>query len=688
MMTTLSVPTDAEPIPERRKKDSARLLWDTKPKRAPNPKDIEFQTAEIVIPNPHRDQQKLSTFIADISKVEIDRTKMNRLIWGDNLLAMQALLASGYEGKIDLIYIDPPFWTGENYYLTVRVDGTEVDQSPSVIERLAYKDYWEGGVDSYLDMMYPRLHLMKRLLSNKGSIFVHIDWHVGHYVKVMLDEIFGKDNFRNDIVWQRTGAHNDPKRFGVIHDYILIYAKKGEPYFNEVFVPLTEEHVKTRFVNIEQGTKRKFFMGPITAPGSGPPRKFKGKLLYPPKGRHWSYSQQKIDELEKQGRVAYSSTGTPYLKEYEDEYTQKGRRVQSIWTDLLPDKTGSERTGFSTQKPVKLLERILTSASKEGDLIADFFLGSGTTLVAAEKLGRHWIGVDFSKTAIQITRNRLVGMDSRPFLIENIGNYQRHMIYLSGGRIFEMQHIVLKLYGALPRMDFPELGTKKADDRVNELVYVGYPDRAVTAKKVEELAHLAETLDGTGYRRLVILGWDYEYNYEELLATIMRPLSRRMKVEIRNHTIPPEVYDYLKTHSSADDIESLTGKVVFHDKPFLKLLKPRIERTKGKATVDVGIERYIVYDLPIEEQKQKDMVQEIVKKNFAALLDYWAVDWEYDGITFKSSWQAFRGFGKEIREVPLRTTHTLLTGKKYTIAVRAVDIFGNDATGTCAADLR
>jgi hypothetical protein len=238
------------------------------------------------------------------------------------------------------------------------------------------------------------------------------------------------------------------------------------------------------------------------------------------------------------------------------------------------------------------------------------------------------------------------------------------------------------------RERIPELGTRKADDGVNELVYVGYPDRAITAKKTEELARLAETLDGTGYRRLVILGWDYEYNYEELLDTIMRPILRRIGVEILKLIIPPEVYNYLKAHSSADDINSLAGKVVFHDKPFLKLSKPKIERSKGQASVGVGIERYILYDLPIEDEKQKEELQDIVKKSFAALLDYWAVDWDYDGFTFKSSWQAFRGFGREIKQVPLSTMHTLTTGKKYTIAVRAVDIFGNDATATCTADLR
>ena len=184
---------------QRRKKDSARLTWSSKPRRAPNPKDIDFQTAEIVIPNPQRDQLTIAQF-DKLAEVEIDKTKMNRLIWGDNMLAMQALLASGYEGKINLIYIDPPFWTGENYYANFVVEGKEITKEPSVIERLAYKDIWAGGIDSYLDMLYPRLQLMKRLLAENGSIYVHLDWHVVHYVKVMLDEIFGTENFVNEIV--------------------------------------------------------------------------------------------------------------------------------------------------------------------------------------------------------------------------------------------------------------------------------------------------------------------------------------------------------------------------------------------------------------------------------------------------------------------------------------------------------
>ncbi|MEW6326200.1 MAG: site-specific DNA-methyltransferase [Thermodesulfobacteriota bacterium] len=189
-----------------RKRDSARLVWDSKPRRAPNPKDIEFQTAEVVILNPvHRGQLPLSFKDGILGEADIDKQKMNRLIWGDNLLAMQALLAQGYEGKINLIYIDPPFDSKADYSHKMTIptnpsgrgqgEGLEFTKEPSVIERLAYKDTWAGGTDSYLDMLYPRLQLMKRLLAEDGSIYVHTDWHVGHYVKVLMDEVFGKENF-------------------------------------------------------------------------------------------------------------------------------------------------------------------------------------------------------------------------------------------------------------------------------------------------------------------------------------------------------------------------------------------------------------------------------------------------------------------------------------------------------------
>ena len=611
----------------RRKKDSARLIWDSKPRRAPNPKDIEFQTAEVVIPNPHRDQTALSYFTEDPTRPEIDKSGTNRLIWGDNLLAMQTLLAQGYEGKINLIYIDPPFWTGENYYAKFMIEGESVTKSPSVIERLAYKDIWAGGIDSFLDMLYPRLQLMKRLLADNGSIYVHLDWHCGHYVKVMMDEVFGRDNFRNEVAWCYAGGGIPRNEYPRKHDIILFYTKSKNWIFNIQYRPYSPG-------TIQRGRT-----------------KVKGK---------------------------YAETGL----------RPEGTPVNDWWADLglVTSPTDYENLFFATQKPETLLQRIILASSNEGDLVADFFPGSGTTLAVAEKLNRRWIGSDFSKVAIQIIRNRLVNQDAKPFLIENIGNYQRQMIYLHGARIYEMQRIILKLYGATPRKDFSDMGMRKAEDGVTELVWVSYPDRPVPAKKVEELARRADHLDGRGFKRLVILGWDYEYNYNELLDA--RKRADKWFVQVVSKNIPPEVYEYLKKAKSEEEIEPLKEKIFFHEKPYLKVLKPVIEASSDKAKVTIGIDKYVLFDIPIEKEKERLKVIEIARDNFAALLDYWAVDWDYDGLTFKSEWQAFRGFGKRVKTVPTRTSKELERGREYSIAIRVVDIFGNDATAVVDVDLR
>ncbi len=324
----------------------------------------------------------------------------------------------------------------------------------------------------------------------------------------------------------------------------------------------------------------------------------------------------------------------------------------------------------------------------ENLLVADFFCGSGSFLGVAEEKGLRWIGCDFGKVAVQMTRTRLVQQDARPFLIENIGNYQREMIYLSGGRISEMQQVILKLYGATPRRGSADLGTcHSPEDGVLQLVYVGYPDRPVTARKAEELARQAEKLDGTGYKRLVILAWDYDYNYSTELENRLKAAKQPTKTKIESRTIPPEIYDYLKKAKEEDEIEPLRDKVQFYEKPYLRLTKPQVKpAVGGKAEVTIGIERYVVFDLPVT-QKERERLQALIKDNFAVLIDYWAVDWDYDGYTFKSQWQDMRGNRRKTKVVITKATTNLTAGKTYTIAVRLVDIFGNDAAGTAEIEL-
>lgn len=700
---------------DARKKDSARLLWDTKPRRAVNPKDIEFQTAEVVLPNPARDQQTIQSFFNTMLNIQIEKSKMNRLVWGNNLLAMQALLASGYEGKVNLIYIDPPFWTNENYYAKFEVGGTEITKVPSVIERLAYKDIWEGGIDSFLDMLYPRLQLMRRLLADNGSIFVHLDYHIVHYTKLLMDEIFGIDNFRNEIIVKRGRKKGLMYQFEKVdrmhasNDTILWYTKSSASKFKH---PLSEtESVEAKWMgfwsNVDRPTMRYELFGVIPNRGQWKwkkeravravenYRKFENELKNNLNTEEYEkLSKDELEFMKNKSLLGYwQSNGQTleFIRKREGvkypEYWVEPREhklIDNLWTDIEAYNYSSD---YPTEKHSELIERIITNFSNEGDLIADFFAGSGTTLLAAEKKGRQWIGCDFSKVAIQVTRNRLVHVDSRPFLIENIGNYQRQLIYLTGSRIYEIQPIILKLYGATPRKDYPDLGTRRTD-QVDELVYVSYPDRPVTAKKVEELQALAERLDGRGYQQLVILGWDYEYSYDEILRERERLSKRTWHTKVVSKTIPPEVYEYLRKVKTTDEITTLNGKIQFYEKPYLKLLEPEIQRSLEKYLVTVGIDRYVVFDYPIEKEEHEKGIQELLKDKPLSIIDYWAVDWDYDGITFKSMWQAMRKTGRNVTPIPKYTNKELEGGKLYAIAIRVVDIFGNDASNTVNVDLR
>lgn len=678
----LPSPSPATSRPERRKRDSARLVWDSKPKRPPSPRDIEFQTAEVVIPNPARDAGSLPFTFRDgiLDNEQIDRSKMNRLIWGDNLLVMQALLAQGYEGKIDLIYIDPPFDSKSDYSHQVQIGDAEVTKEPSILEQLAYRDTWEAGTDSYLDMLYPRIQLAKRLLSDQGSLYVHIGPRIGPYVRVLCDEAFGKSTTSAEITWRRVTAHGDSQHWGDVHDFLLFFAKSSDFIWNPQYRPYTEEYIESRYTNkLPDG--RRFTLDNLTSPHPRPNMTYEWRGHKPP-ANGWRYSLETMERLHAEGRIeiARKVGGRPRLRRFLDE--GEGVPIGTVWDDISPvNSQAKEDTGYDTQKPESLLERVIRASSNEGSLVADFFCGSGTTAAVAEKLGRRWITSDLGKVGVQVTRGRLVQQDAKPFLIENIGNYQREMIYLTGGRIGEMQRIILKLYGATPHPSYKDLGTRRADDGSAELVYVGYPDRPTTAKKVEEMARSAESLDGTGYKRLVVLAWDYDYSYDEAWSARMKASKKPLKVDVQKKLIPPDVYEYLKKAKTEADIEKLADKITFHEKPYLRLAKPEIgKKESGKREVTIGIERYVLFDLPVPD-KDQEKLRELVKENFAVLIDYWAVDWNYDGATFKSQWQAIRGNGKKAKIVPVSVTEKLEAGRKYNVAVRVVDVFGNDAAG-------
>jgi len=337
----------------------------------------------------------------------------NRLFLGDNLHVLNYLAAAAFTGKVKLIYIDPPFGTGGVLHFAGDANG-------GASGREAYKDNRGNTLDNYLQMMYERLALMKGLISNDGSIYVHLDDHVAHYIKIILDELFGRENLVNQIIWQRTGAHNDPQAYGRNYDIILFYQKSPARMWNKPLVNYDEAHLARYFQKDAKG--RWYRLNNPTGKGyQDHTRDFGKGPVKPPRDRHWSVSQTQVDEWLKENRIVFTTSGYPFVKKYLDELP--GKQVQSIWTDLIPPRSSRELTGFPTQKPEKLLERIIKASSNEGDLVADFFCGSGTTLVTAEKLGRRWIGCEINPEAVATAQGRLMSIPGvKPFAVLEIRN--------------------------------------------------------------------------------------------------------------------------------------------------------------------------------------------------------------------------------------------------------------------------
>ena len=327
----------------------------------------------------------------------------NRLIYGDNLLAMAALLAGddntpSLRGKVDLIYIDPPFDSKADYRTKVTLPGVEIEQKPTVIEQFAYSDTWSDGTASYLAMITPRLILMRELLADTGSIYVHLDWHVGHYVKLVMDEIFGKKNFRNEIIWHYSGWNKQLQTsFEKRHDTLFLYGKSEGQYFESYFEKWEskEEYVKKR----------------------------KQRIHIDFDGRDYVLSDAGNGER---------------IKRYLDDVMKEGVVVDDVWHIDKLNNSASESVGYSTQKTKELLSRIIKASCPKGGLIADFFGGSGTTAATAEDFGRRWITTDLGKPSCMIMRKRLIDQEANPFLYQAIGDYQVEAAKAHLGRDFRI----------------------------------------------------------------------------------------------------------------------------------------------------------------------------------------------------------------------------------------------------------
>lgn len=616
----------------------------------------------------------------------------NRLIYGDNLLAMAALLAGDEQtpslrGKIDLIYIDPPFDSKADYRTKVVLPGVELEQKPTVIEQFAYSDTWSDGTASYLAMITPRLILMRELLADTGSIYVHLDWHVGHYVKIVMDEVFGKDCFRNELIWRRSYSHNDGNKFGAIHDTLFFYSKTDNYYFKPVFVPRTEEETAEEYPNICEVTGKRYKSVSMNAAGQGEPRYFGDKgLLAPPSGRHWVWSQERIDQALTERKIFFSSTSTPRYKQFADDI--EGKQVQDLWFDFMAISSRSnEGVEYATQKPEKLPDRITQASCPENGLVADFFGGSGTTAAVAEKLGRRWITSDLGKPACMVMRKRLIDQNAQPFLYQAIGDYQVEAAKASLGRGFrigDLSQIVLSLYGALPLP--PEDNANRNLGKIvaggsKTLVLADSPNKLTGAATLKKAVAQRDTLMG-GWDKVVVLGWNFEPGIGESIAALN---DARLEVLV----IPPDLLDRLKKKGG---LEKLRGSVRFSSLQYLTLHP--VERRKvgvggtAQETLIVKLANYVLLSpeaINLDEANRAKL-QAVANKEPLALIEYWAVDPDYDGQMFRSVWQDYRG-NTENDGDPLRVvTEARLTlpakdGPRR-VCVRAVDVFGFEAEAT------
>jgi DNA modification methylase len=681
------------------------LIWDGKykdgKKQGPVRIALPFQTIETVNESAQDRRRNLELFA-----IGRDTEWRNRLIWGDKKYVLPSLLPE-FSGRVDLIYIDPPFDTGANFSFTVTIperreeadDNTSFTKEPSVLEQKAYRDTWGKGVDSYLHWISEACLFLRELLAENGSIYVHVGPNVSHYVKVILDEIFTEENYRNEVIWQRHGAHNDPQKYGVVHDAILFYTKGPKWTFNPVYVPYDDEYISERFRYADSKTGRKFWANTLTAGGSGPPRKFASGVLKPPAGRHWAFDQGGIDRLIREDRIYFSDSGFPYLKQYLDE--SPGKPSQSIWPDVRMTRSGFERVAYATQKPESLLERIIAASSNEDDLIMDCFVGSGTTAVVSEKLRRRWIACDLSRFAVHTTRKRLLGIPNlKPFAVQNLGKYERQAWQVaefpSNGedRLEEQREreaayrmFILDLYRAQPVSGHAWLHGAKS----GRMVHVAAVDAPVTLADVKSIARetwkaigagkgggekkegsfagaqddkarkaegsFAGAQDDRGMKAAVdILGWEFALEVNELAKNV----AAESRVDVSFKKIPREVLEKKAVEQ---------GDVRFFELGALSV----DAKAKGRQ-LTLKLTDFVIPTDDIPEEARKAI------RHWSQLIDYWAVDWDFKDDTFHNQWQTYRT--RKEPKIELETKWEYKEAGKYQVVVKVIDILGNDTTKT------
>ena len=541
-------------------------------------------------------------------------------------------------------------------------DSFTFTKQPSIIEYKAYRDIWGHGLESYLQWFYETVLFLHQLLHQNGSLYVHLDWHVAHYAKCVLDEVFGSDHFANEIVWRRT----TPKglaftRFASNHDVIFYYHKTENYVWNPQHVPHSSEYLD-RYNLVDPTTGRRFQATSLLNPNRDRPN-----LTYEFHGhtKVWRWKKERMLRAEAEGRIYFPPNGgVPREKRFLDE--QEGVPVSSVWTDIAPvNAVAQERLRFPTQKPEALLERIIRASSEENDLVLDCFCGSGTTAAAAEKLGRQWIACDLGRFAIHTTRKRLLSIRSvRPFMVQNLGKYERQQwagAEFGDNRAAVRQRayteFILKLAGAAPLHGYTWLHGLKA----GRMVHVGAVDAPVSVGDVTQIAAEFRRAVGTGKdapttNGVDVLGWDFAFELNE----VAKQQAAAANIQMRFLRIPRDVMD--KRAAEQGDIR------------FFELAALSVEVKADKRNVFLKLTDFVIPPDDVPEEARKAV------KHWSQWIDYWAADWDNKGDAFHNEWQTYRT--RKGRSLLLETVHNYGDPGEYTVVVKVIDILGNDTTKT------
>jgi len=629
------------------------LRWDGKyrdgKRVAPLRVALPFQTVETV--NVSAEERARARAPSE------DRAWRNRLIWGDKKYVLPSLLPD-VKGEVTLVYIDPPFDTGADFSFTTAIPGSDesLTKRPSMLEMKAYRDTWGRGLDSYLLWFYETAALLKELLADDGKIFVHCDWRVNSYVRCILDEVFGRDTFRNEIIWRRApnlGRQAAAKQLGRVIDTIYVYSKTPGSLFSGV------APIRSEAVDVDREGKPRGAMWD------------EAKALFYTTAPRGDYTDESLARLREEGRIHDAQTGgisiKYFLRKGADGAWYKDQPVDTLWDDYdvrpLRHRSRREDLGYDTQKPEGLLERIIGWATTPGDLVLDCFCGSGTTAAVAEKMGRRWITCDLGRFSIHTARKRLLAIPGvRPFVVQNLGKYERQA-WMSAefapderaAKEEAYRRFVLDLFHAEPLTGYAWLHGAKA----GRFIHVGAVDAPVTDDDVLAVAREVARAAGSERGAVEILGWEFAFE----VAEAARRTAIDFGVEVQFRRIPREVLD--KRAVDQGDVQ---------DKDFFELRAFFTEAEVCGHRVTVTLSELL---MPAEDLPEE--VRSAIQ-HWSQWVDYWAIDWDYRRDTFHNAWQSYRTAGDP--KLELAATHEYEGPGTYVVMVKVIDLLGADTTAT------